>query len=107
MVDEEDVQNGGDDSPKLNPAQCYYHLKGIVVHTGEIDGGHYYSFIKERPSGHRSASHCKWWRFDDSFVEVWDDARLEEDCYGGTTGIDMHDTQRITKYTTTFASHTT
>ena len=92
------VQNGSDDSPKLFPAQCHYHLKGIVVHTGEIDGGHYYSFIKEKKSGtYCHPKDCTWWRFDDSFVEMWDIERLDEDCFGGSTDLEMHGTQRIPK----------
>lgn len=92
--------NGTDEetSPKLHPSQCHYTLKGIVVHTGEIDGGHYYSFIKERPSANRSYNECKWWRFDDSFVDIWDVARLDEDCFGGAAELDIHDTQRIAKF---------
>jgi Ubiquitin carboxyl-terminal hydrolase len=27
-----------------------YELKGVLVHAGIAQGGHYYSFIKERPN---------------------------------------------------------
>lgn len=56
---------------------------GVVVHKGEIDGGHYYSFVKERPCVEKDDQDCRWWRFDDSSVEEWDVNRLDEDCFGG------------------------
>jgi len=28
-----------------------FHLKGVLVHTGTADSGHYYSFVKERHGG--------------------------------------------------------
>ena len=30
------------------PKQINYELVGIVVHSGQANAGHYYSFIKER-----------------------------------------------------------
>ena len=33
----------------FQPDHCYeYNLRGMVIHTGSADRGHYYSFIKER-----------------------------------------------------------
>jgi len=28
--------------------QIYYELAGVVVHSGQANAGHYYSFIKDR-----------------------------------------------------------
>lgn len=39
------VAGGAQTDNKLN---CRYELMGIVVHGGTSDGGHYYSYIKER-----------------------------------------------------------
>lgn len=73
---------------------------GIVVHTGEIDGGHYYSFIRERNPSSRNTCECKWWKFDDSNVEEWDISRLKEDCFGGYMDIDLpHDRESHSKIT--------
>ena len=33
-----------------DPGQSQYYLKGIVVHSGTAFAGHYYSYIKVRPS---------------------------------------------------------
>lgn len=32
--------------------QIYYELAGVVVHSGQANAGHYYSFIKDRRSAH-------------------------------------------------------
>ena len=44
---EEDSES---DSPKSEESmQCSeYSLRGIVVHSGQASGGHYYSFIRFR-----------------------------------------------------------
>ncbi|KAE9553311.1 hypothetical protein FO519_003477 [Halicephalobus sp. NKZ332] len=57
-----------------------YKLRGVVVHSGEANGGHYYSFISEKKEGKQF-----WYRFDDTEVTSWDynenDARFN--WYGG------------------------
>jgi len=54
-----------------------YKLKGVVVHFGTVDGGHYYSYIKERGNE-------KWYEFNDTSVRDYDPADLAEDTFGGT-----------------------
>jgi hypothetical protein len=53
-----------------------YKLKGTVVHYGTADGGHYYSFAKERGTN-------KWFEFNDTTVREYDPANLPEDAFGG------------------------
>lgn len=53
-----------------------YKLKGAVVHFGTADGGHYYSYIKERGTD-------KWFEFNDTNVREYDPANLPEDTFGG------------------------
>ena len=53
-----------------------YKLKGTVVHYGTAEGGHYYSFIKERGTD-------KWFEFNDMNVREYDPADLPEDAFGG------------------------
>ena len=38
LTDPSDGDSGG----------CQYELIGVTVHTGTADGGHYYSFIRDR-----------------------------------------------------------
>lgn len=53
-----------------------YKLKGTVVHYGTAEGGHYYSFIKERGTD-------KWFEFNDTNVREYDPADLPDDAFGG------------------------
>ena len=59
-----------------------YSLRGMVVHSGQASGGHYYSYIR---SGSRPDD-MKWYKFDDGDVseaKMDDDEELRAQCYGG------------------------
>jgi ubiquitin carboxyl-terminal hydrolase 9/24 len=56
-----------------------YKLAGVLVHAGVAQGGHYYSFIKDR----NPRSEEKWYRFDDEDVTPFDPASIEAECFGG------------------------
>jgi len=56
-----------------------YKLAGVLVHAGVAQGGHYYSFIKDRNPG----SEEKWYRFDDEDVTPFDPVSIESECFGG------------------------
>uniref|UniRef100_A0A7S2RGE2 ubiquitinyl hydrolase 1 n=1 Tax=Mucochytrium quahogii TaxID=96639 RepID=A0A7S2RGE2_9STRA len=59
-----------------------YELKGILVHTGTADSGHYYSYIKERyPVGGRTD--CEWFCFNDESVTPFDTSSIPQNCFGG------------------------
>lgn len=53
-----------------------YKLKGIVVHYGTADGGHYYSYVNDRDTD-------KWHEFNDTYVKEYDPANLPDDAFGG------------------------
>jgi len=58
-------------------SETNYHLRGMVVHSGQASGGHYYSYIK---------SGASWYKFDDGDVteaKMEDDEELRAQCYGG------------------------
>lgn len=67
-----------------NPAACtsedWFELVGVLVHSGTAESGHYYSFIRERPT---SRANQDWFEFNDDTVTPWDPARMEASCYGG------------------------
>lgn len=51
----EDDEGAGSDDPSPTPPDSEgdtqnteYELIGVTVHTGTADGGHYYSFIRDR-----------------------------------------------------------
>lgn len=52
----------------LNP-ECLYKLRGVLVHSGEANGGHYYSFIRGQPDEKRQEG---WFKFDDTDVSEWE-----------------------------------
>ena len=56
-----------------------YRLKGVVVHSGQASGGHYYSFIRD------STDSTKWLKFDDCEVSDFDftDDEMASQCFGG------------------------
>jgi ubiquitin carboxyl-terminal hydrolase 9/24 len=77
-----DVMDTGTDESAMShlPDDDYeYKLAGVLVHAGVAQGGHYYSFIKDRYPG----SEEKWYRFDDEDVTPFDPASIEVECFGG------------------------
>jgi hypothetical protein len=53
-----------------------YEAVGVVVHSGSAEGGHYYSYIKDRKKG-------KWYEFNDTKVSAFDTKNLREETFGG------------------------
>ena len=66
-----------------------YELKGINVHTGSADGGHYFSFIDVNRDGKKNLlndySKENWLQFNDSHVSVFDTDTIPNECYGGSS----------------------
>ena len=65
-----------------------YQLTGIVVHSGQASGGHYYSYILHRPPPNASGATAgaKWYKFDDGDVsecKMDDDEEMKNQCFGG------------------------
>lgn len=56
-----------------------YDLIGVTVHTGTADGGHYYSFIRDRTSPNKD----KWFLFNDAEVKPFDPNQIAAECFGG------------------------
>ncbi|KAK7872586.1 hypothetical protein R5R35_013810 [Gryllus longicercus] len=57
-----------------------YRLTGIVVHSGQASGGHYYSYILHR---HNDGT-CKWYKFDDGEVsecKMDDEEEMKTQCF--------------------------
>lgn len=57
-----------------------FELVGVLVHAGTSESGHYYSYIRERPS---SAEKPRWFEFNDDVVSEWDPANMEASAFGG------------------------
>ena len=56
----------------------WYSLVGVVVHTGTAEGGHYYSFIRDRTSKENS-----WYLFNDAEAKHFDPNQIAAECFGG------------------------
>jgi len=61
---------------ELDDEDFLYNLRGVLIHAGVSQSGHYYSFIKDKATG-------QWYRFDDDDVTPWDVKDLEKQCFGG------------------------
>jgi hypothetical protein len=101
------------DNKKRPKGYYHYQLAGVVVHTGSIESGHYYSFIREREYENekknspaessssssssssqsdftksssvkfRRASNSTWYCFNDSDVSTFDPNNIPDRCFGG------------------------
>ncbi|KAI3401247.1 hypothetical protein diail_11953 [Diaporthe ilicicola] len=62
-------------------SEDWFELVGVLVHAGTAESGHYYSFIRERPT---SRANQDWFEFNDDIVTPWNPLKMEASCYGGT-----------------------
>jgi ubiquitin carboxyl-terminal hydrolase 34 len=83
---QEDQSAANGDAPSHNKDKDtldMFELVGILVHAGTAESGHYYSFIRERPT-HPGDSHHTWLQFNDDMVAEWDPSNMEGCTFGGT-----------------------
>lgn len=72
--------SGEDNSSSL------YRLVGVLVHSGQASGGHYYSYILQRYGGGSDGLIHRWYKFDDGDVtecKMEDDEEMKNQCFGG------------------------
>jgi len=67
-----------DSGSPIPDLQARYHLAGVLVHTGMVNSGHYYSFISTR-----NPSKEAWFEFNDTHVHNFDPNKLPEEAFGG------------------------
>ncbi|PGH08928.1 ubiquitin thiolesterase [Blastomyces parvus] len=68
-------------NPGTPIAPDIFELVGVLVHSGTAESGHYYSYIRERPTpADPSAS---WVEFNDSDVSRFDPSKIPDQCFGG------------------------
>ena len=59
-----------------NQKDYQYRLKGIVIHYGISEAGHYTSYVR--------TSEKEWKYFDDDRIYPFDFKDLGKECFGGT-----------------------
>ncbi|KAF4978374.1 hypothetical protein FZEAL_5233 [Fusarium zealandicum] len=79
-------------NPENDTEEDIFELVGVLVHSGTAESGHYYSYIRERPS---SSSRQTWVEFNDDLVTPWDPAHLESSTFGGPDHRPPFDTNGI------------
>ena len=86
--DDDIIMGDGEETKILDPLEelpdedYEYELVGVLVHAGVAQGGHYYSYIKDR-SKKESDNGELWYRFDDEDVTSFDPKNIETECFGG------------------------
>ena len=62
------------------PRALDYDLVGVIIHIGTAEGGHYFSYCKERNAN--SPNYGKWFEFNDTRVAPFDIANLKTQAFG-------------------------
>ncbi|XP_028290960.1 ubiquitin carboxyl-terminal hydrolase 9X isoform X4 [Gouania willdenowi] len=77
------IQQNEPSEPTL-PGSSKYRLVGVLVHSGQASGGHYYSYIIQRNGGDGEKN--RWYKFDDGDVtecKMDDEEEMKNQCFGG------------------------
>ncbi|OAX77266.1 hypothetical protein ACJ72_08438, partial [Emergomyces africanus] len=68
-------------NPGTPIAPDVFELVGVLVHSGTAESGHYYSYIRERPTA--ADPSASWVEFNDSDVSRFDPSKIPDQCFGG------------------------
>ncbi|KAL5114898.1 hypothetical protein ACEQ8H_007216 [Pleosporales sp. CAS-2024a] len=79
-------------NPDETRQEDIFDLVGVLVHTGTCENGHYYSYIRQRPSSSKNAS-STWVEFNDSEVVPFDPSEIADRTFGGFTDGDAYSRQ--------------
>lgn len=75
----------------LPSSTLMYRLRGVVVHSGTSEHGHYYSFINT-PTG--------WFRFDDNVVTTFNPENIPKECFGSDRNASVN-----SNYSSTYSAY--
>mmetsp|Transcript_46802 Transcript_46802/g.117943 ORF Transcript_46802/g.117943 Transcript_46802/m.117943 type:complete len:1105 (-) Transcript_46802:40-3354(-) len=68
--------------PEKDTSYCY-HLHAVLVHSGDVHGGHYYAFL-------RTGAKSQWHKFDDDYVTKATEKEAIDDNFGGVEELPLH-----------------
>jgi len=87
----------------LEDERFEYELVGILAHSGTLNSGHYFSFIRDRKSRFPAIG-GEWIEFNDKFVWPYPVDCIPDDCFGGFNLVKNGDgsTSQIPKYRSAF-----
>jgi ubiquitin C-terminal hydrolase len=76
--------DGGAHQKVAEDSDFEYQLRGVVIHKGNAEYGHYTSLIKGDPKdpARQSEDLDRWFEFDDARVVPFDMRKFEEECFG-------------------------
>ncbi|KAF2754027.1 cysteine proteinase [Pseudovirgaria hyperparasitica] len=74
-----------------------YHLHGVLVHSGDLNAGHYYAFLKPDKNG-------EFYKFDDDRVTRATKREAMEENFGGDYPTNTANNQQRNPYTRTWSS---
>lgn len=70
-------------SEESHPEEYYkYKLRGVVIHQGTSDSGHYYSLIKQGTE--------QWLEFNDTFVNQFNVNDIPAEAFGGEQDMSLN-----------------
>jgi ubiquitin C-terminal hydrolase len=78
-----EAAESGNERKIENSLTYEYKLKGVVVHKGTAQYGHYYSYINYKQD--------KWLEFNDSIIKDFDVKKLASEAYGGKESEESND----------------
>ncbi|KPM43110.1 hypothetical protein AK830_g3489 [Neonectria ditissima] len=87
--------------PENEDEEDIFELVGVLVHSGTAESGHYYSYIRERPS---TDDRQGWVEFNDDMVTPWDPAMMESSTFGGPDHRPPYDSNGI-MYDKTYSAY--
>uniref|UniRef100_A0AAY4DML2 ubiquitinyl hydrolase 1 n=1 Tax=Denticeps clupeoides TaxID=299321 RepID=A0AAY4DML2_9TELE len=80
------IQQNEVSDPEPPGGSSRYRLVGVLVHSGQASGGHYYSYIVQRHGNGVDGQRDHWYKFDDGDVtecKMDDDEEIKNQCFGG------------------------
>ena len=81
LSDEEEEE---EDVYQKYPKEYYmYKTRGVVIHMGTADSGHYYSLVKDPEDEQSTSEQAQWYECNDSMVREFNVKELAEEAFGG------------------------